>query len=355
MRRLWPVSFLILMLAGCGVWGDRAAVTETRAPASLTPRFFPPQGWAWGLLQAGEAPAQRYGVAAPPGVSRAQVLILPGYGESAEAWFETAQNLTAMGDTVWVLERAGQGGSGRYAGPRDLGHVPTFDDDVAITRALAVSYIPRDPRQPLIVIGQGAGAIVALQAAEAGMPVDGLVLSAADFSPPAQPREADWPTRLGLTAVRAPGAYAWRKSGPDAFGLKQTHDARRGSIPLAWQIANPDLRMGGPSIGWLTAATAANESAQGRAGTVGAPVVMLSPGEDSRAESAARTRICHALPHCAEQRLEGARPALHLEADAYRAPWLAAIRAFTQERTTALSPLPARKPPGPVQLHAPAS
>jgi lysophospholipase len=345
MRRTLPLLLLILMLAGCGVWGDRAAITASKAPASLTPRFFPPEGWGWGLLQAGDAPAQRYGVASPPVVPKAQVLILPGYGESAEAWFETAQDLVDAGYTVWVLERSGQGGSGRYAGPRDLGHAPTFADDVAVTKALAVSFIARDPRQPLIVIGHGAGAIVALQAAEAGMPVDGLVLSAADFSPPAQPKAVDWTTRLGLTAFRAPGAMGWRREGPDAFGLKLTHDPRRGSIQLAWQVANPDLRMGGPSIGWLGAVTAANASAQARVSELGAPVVMLSPGEDSLAESAARTRICHALPHCAEQRLEGARPALHLESDDFRRPWLAAIVAFVQARIEALSPLPPRKVP----------
>ena len=343
MRRLVLPLLASLLLAACGGRDLRAPVAESVAPPSLTPRFFPPEGWAWGQLKAGDAPAQRYGVAAPAVTPKAQVLILPGYGESAEAWFETAGQLVAAGYTVWILERAGQGGSGRYAWPRDLGHAPSFDDDVAVTRALAVSFIPRDARQPLIVIAHGAGAIVALQAAEAGMPVDGLVLSGADFDPPAQPKVSVWASRLGLTAIRAPGGGAWTKDGPDAFALKQTHDARRGGIQLSWQIANPDLRMGGPSLGWLGAATDANGKAQARASSSGAPVMMLSPGVDRLASSAARTRVCHALPHCTEQKLEGAFPALHLESDPFRKPWLAAITGFVQQRVEALSPLPPRR------------
>ena len=340
MRRLSaPLLLGLLLLAACGGKDQRAPFTDTHAPPSLTPRFFAPEGWGWGLIQAGEGPPQRYGVAAPPVTSRAQVLILPGYGESAENWFETANQLVDAGYTVWILERDGQGGSGRYSGPRDLGHVPSFAPDVAATRALAVSYIPRDPRQPLVVIAHGAGAIVGLQAAEAGMPVDGLVLSAPDFAPPAQPKATVWTSRFGITAVRAPGAVAWNKAGPDAFGLKQTHDPRRGAIQLSWQAANPDLRMGGPSFGWLGAATAANEAAQAGVAQSGAPTLMLSPGVDSLVESSARTRVCHALPHCTEQRLEGALPALHLEADSFRTPWLAAITGFIRARTDALNPL----------------
>lgn len=327
------------MLSACGGPDARAPFTESHAPPSLTPRFFAPEGWGWGLIQAGEAPAQRYGVAAPPVTPTAEVLILPGYGESAEGWFETAQDLVAAGYTVWILDRAGQGGSGRYAGPRDLGHVISFDDDVAVTRALAVSYIPRDPRQPLIVIAHGVGALVALQAAEAGMPLDGLILTGADFAPPSQPKTPSWTTKIGLTAFRAPGAVAWSARGPDAFGLKQTHDPRRGFVQLAWQQANPELRMGGPSVGWLGAATGASNGAQAHLADSGAPTLMLSPGEDELSRTAARTRVCHALPHCTEQLFQQGRPALHLETDAIRAPWLTAIRTFVDERTHALNPL----------------
>ncbi len=79
----------------------------------MAERFYPPENWAWGLIEVGDAPAQRYGVAAPAVTARADVLILPDAGETAETWFETARDLTASGYAVWVLEGcAGQGGSG---------------------------------------------------------------------------------------------------------------------------------------------------------------------------------------------------------------------------------------------------
>src|SRR5262249_31672451 len=102
---------------------SRDGFADSRPPPGLAERFYPPEDWAWGFLQVGDAPAQRYGVAAPPVTPRADVLILPDYGESAETWFETARDLTASGYVVWVLEGVGQGGSGRLTGHRDLGHV----------------------------------------------------------------------------------------------------------------------------------------------------------------------------------------------------------------------------------------
>jgi lysophospholipase len=337
-RRLLPF-LLCLPLLACGQSSDRAPFVDSRAPPSLTPRFYPPEGWAWGLIQAGEAPPQRYGVASPPVASTAQVLILTGYGQPAEAWFETANDLVGVGYTVWILERAGEGGSGRYAGPRDLVHAPSFEDDVAVTRALAVSFIPRDPRQPVIVLGEGVGAVVALQAAEAGMPVDGMVLSSGQFTGPTQGKIAAWTRLFGLTAVRAPAGGGWSRDGVDPYTAALTHDPRRGAVAHAWQLANPDLRMGGPSIGWISAATAASGSAVIGAAQSGAPVLMLSPGDDSRDMQNGRARLCHALPHCTETLVAGARPALYLETDAYRSAWLRAIETFITARTKAIDPL----------------
>ena len=100
------------LLGACSGSGDLAPFAESRTPASLAERFYPPEGWAWGFVRIGEAPDQRYGVAAPNGVPRAEILILPDYGETAETWFETVRDLNHRGFAVWVLEGAGQGGSG---------------------------------------------------------------------------------------------------------------------------------------------------------------------------------------------------------------------------------------------------
>ncbi|HWU13389.1 MAG TPA: alpha/beta hydrolase, partial [Caulobacter sp.] len=134
MRRRLPVFALALLLAlplaACGDEDVRAPFADSRTPPSLDVRFQPPAGWAWGYVKVGDDLVQRYGVSAPQGSLRGQILILPAYGESAEAWFETARDLNDRDYVVWILERQGQGGSERATPWRDLGHAASFAPDV---------------------------------------------------------------------------------------------------------------------------------------------------------------------------------------------------------------------------------
>ena len=59
MRRSLVLAGLFLLLTGCGGADDRAPFAESRIPPSLGPRFWAPEGWAWGLIKLGDEPAQR--------------------------------------------------------------------------------------------------------------------------------------------------------------------------------------------------------------------------------------------------------------------------------------------------------
>src|ERR1700722_13846 len=112
---------IVFAVVSVGGHDSRDAFVDSRPPPDFAERFYPPESWAWGELQPDGGSIQRYGVSAPAVVARADVLILPDYGESAETWFETARDLNAAGYAVWVLEGVGQGGSGRFPGRRDVG------------------------------------------------------------------------------------------------------------------------------------------------------------------------------------------------------------------------------------------
>lgn len=345
MRRALTLAGLLLLLAGCGGEGDRAPFAESRIPPALSPRFWAPEGWSWGFIQVGQAPAQRYGVASTSGRPAASVLILTGYGESAEAWFETVGDLAARGYTVWVLERAGQGGSQRYVSPRDLGHAPTFDDDVAATRALLRMIQGGAPDTPVILVGHSVGGLIALRAAETGAAVDGLVLSAPAFAGNEKVGQAaSLLVRAGLGRVPAAFGQGWTREGPDARASGLTGDSARGAVEKAWQIANPDLRMGGQSLGWRAAFRQTSRDAMAGLTDVRPPVLLLSAGADRNADPALQAKACRALPRCVLTRLPGARHALHLEIDATRGPWLAALDGFIRERIAAREAIRPRRP-----------
>jgi lysophospholipase len=318
-----------LLLNACSRAGhDEAAFTDSRIPPGLEQRFWPPQAWAWGLVQTGGAPPIRYGVSAPETDRRGDVLILAGFGESAEAWFETVRALNAAGYVVWVMDSAGQGGSGRSAQPRDLVHATDLKAEADAVRAMS-AIIGR----PAVLVAQSTTGPTALRAILDGARFPALVLSAPVFNPSEPPinaaahgQTAAWMAKVRLGWMRALGQAPW--SGPDRL------PKGRGGVGAAWRQANPDLRTGGASWGWLAAFSAQAETLQPTAlKRVSAPVWMLTAasGPTRRARD-----LCGALPRCTVTAIPGGRGPLHLEGDQAYDGWskavLAAVRhAFAAE------------------------
>lgn len=339
MRRSLLAVLLVLTLAGCGDGDTRAPFAESRTPSSIAPRFYAPDNWAWGYVRVGNGPAQRYGVSAPAVGPRATIVILTGYSEPAEKWFETARRLNEDGYTVWVLERQGQGGSERLTPWRDVGHVESFDPDVAAVRALVNVVIRPKSDRPLVVLGHADGGLVALLAAESGLPNDGVILSSPAFdlnrSPAQTTRVAVWANRLKLGWIKPPGAPGWSRDGPDGVASGLTGDRPRGAIQQAWLTANPDLRMGAPSLGWLAAFSGASERARADVGKVRAPVLLLRGKKDRTEPPALATRICAVLANCREVGFPAGHHDLHMESDVVRDAWLAEIENFVRARIAA--------------------
>lgn len=330
---------LALPLVACGDEGSRAPFAESRTPPSLDVRFQPPVGWAWGYVTVGDGLVQRYGVSAPHGAPRGQVLILPGYGESAESWFETARDLNARDYTVWILERQGQGGSERASPWRDLGHVTSFAPDVTATKAMVKAVIRPKAHDPFVILGHDDGGLVLLRALEEGVTADAAILSSPNFDIADPPRAkgellriARWARGLKLGFLRYPGQTGWKREGPDDFAAKLTHDPARGAVQQAWALANPDLRMGAPSLAWYAAFYDLVDATGRDLKTVQTPVVMLDADQDVKALPQPQSTVCATLPHCVQTRYPAARHALHLETDSVRGPWLDAIDSTLRSR-----------------------
>jgi lysophospholipase len=302
MRR-FAALFLAVCLVACSKPNPvLAPFVEPRLPPSIETAFWPPQGWAWGVMQVAGKPAQRYGVSAPPAMPYADVIILAGYGESGEMWFEIARGLNKAGYTVWVLDGVGQGGSGRYTKPRDLGYAPDAQAD-ADNLDLFLQRVVRPPEnQRVVVIASGTAWLPALAAFEDHPLASQLILSDPDDPAP--------PTGSGKDADRGAGQVAWTRP---AAALP-----RRQAAALAWATANPDLRMGGKAWGWFTARAKlrAKVLEPTRLAAVQTPVLILA--------RRANLTPCLKMPHCVEQSIATSVPYQQAE-DADRGPWLAAL------------------------------
>lgn len=280
MIRTLRLVVALLLLAACDRPQARGPFVESRPPPGLATRRLPPEGWTWGLMQVGEDPPMRYGVASPAVVPHGDVVIAPGYGQTAEMWFETVRDLEDAGMTVWVIDRAGQGGSGRFVEPRDLGHAPSFDPDVRGLTAFVRQIVRPSGARPVILIAQADAAAPALLAVERGLRLDGLVLSSPRLAAATKPAHGPW-----LSAL-----WGWfsRDDAPPHGWKPWT----RASAPReqAWQLANPDLRMSGPSPGWEKAFALASTAALAEAGAVSTPVIQTG--------AASGPAPCPRLPNC---------------------------------------------------------
>lgn len=334
-RRL--ALLLVLFLGACGPSGGLEPLTDSRLPPGVSTLAFPPRGWAWGLVQVGDLPPQRYGVSSPRTAPTAHILILPGYGESAEAWFETAADLNRRGYAAWVLDGAGQGGSGRFAQPRDVGHLPSIEADLAGVKAMIRTVIPQDGA-PVIVLGQQSGGMLAVLAASRDLGGDGVIISG-PWPAPSPGAVEQAMSRVGLGWLRDPRLPAWSREVPYRTG-PVGGSVRRSGVQQAWQLANPDLRLGGPSIGRTLVEAGARSDALAALPGLQTPVLLIG-AETPVATACARNTACRAAP-----RPPGARgPYFHLDADGPRGAWLAQVDGFVRERRSiapsAQAPAPA--------------
>src|SRR4051812_9868999 len=95
--------------------GMLAAMSETTQPIPpLESRFLEPEGFVWGTFTNTHGQALRWGCYARPGADKTCVLV-GGFTEFIEKYFETAQDFAARGFAVWCMDWLGQGGSARPA------------------------------------------------------------------------------------------------------------------------------------------------------------------------------------------------------------------------------------------------
>ena len=278
----------------------------------------------------------RYGVGVQPKATRGAVLILPGYAEPAEAWFETARELIGAGYSVWVLDLAGQGGSGRWLSPPDKAHLPSMQPNLDAVRLMVSEVVRPAPGTPFVLIGSGLGGQVALRGAAAGLPeLDAVILSAPSLS--ASPLSVPWPFQngvmaqgarlVGLDGRYAPGQGEWR-----AEASRTAPAGSRAAVPQAWMRPNPHLRTGGATWGWIRAygASLAATLSPSTLQAVTVPVLMFDAG------GGPGRAACQALKACRYAPVPAGTPP-HLLEGARRDAWAEAVDGFIARQSAGYS------------------
>jgi len=274
------------------------------------------------------------------------VCIFPGRSEFIEKYFETVADLRRRGFAVAVLDWRGQGGSQRATKDPRKNHVDHFKDYQAdAMRFMVEAVMPRMPA-PYTALGHSMGGNVLLHI---GMrndcPFDSLVLSA--------PMIALHKDRLPVSEL---AAYAWARSavlagfghayvpgggpaGLDALDFENnplTSDLERFRRHQEIARMAPQIVVGDPTMGWLSAALQAMRQLRTsrRQAQVKVPVLAFAAERDRIVSTRAIEEYCDLLKIAMCISLPQSRHEILQENDEIRSRFWAAFDAFLEHHPT---------------------
>ncbi len=306
----------------------------------MAARFLEPPGFAWGSFAAADGAKLRWGHL-PAADPRAECVVVSGFSECIEKYFETIGDLAARGLSAWCLDWRGQGGSDR---PRRWPSRPRprhFERDAG-ELALFTRTLPSARRPRLLIAHSMGGAIALLCLRRYPGLFDAAILSAPMLAirtvglPPAIVRCITGAARFsGLGICFVPGAGPWRPERiPSPERSRTSTDPDRCRLQYSWFLACAALRHDEPTWGWLDAALrlVAQIARKKFLAAIDIPILLASAGRETFVRPEAHRRAARLLPDCTLVEFPDSKHEPFLERDAIRQSWLAAIDRFVTER-----------------------
>jgi lysophospholipase len=273
--------------------------------------------------------------------SRGVCVLLHGQTEFIEKYSEVIGELSARGFTVATFDWRGQGGSERLLADPLKSYVrdfAQFDDDLQSFLAQVVR--PLSDRPP-IALAHSMGAHILLRTLHdkpdairaAVMTAPMLAISTRGY--PA------WLARI-VTALYSGaglgGDFAWGMAARDPYLITfdtqlVTSDAARFARAQEVLKSRPDLRLAGPTWGWIEAAyrsmTRVNAPAYPEA--IPMPVLMCGAGKDRIVLTEAERALASRLPRGEYLDLPDSEHEILMENDSIRARFWTAFDAFAEK------------------------
>ncbi len=329
------------MKAGTLQFVDRAASIPP-----LPARFLEPPGFVWGSFAAADGALLRWGHL-PAEKPRADCVMVGGFSECIEKYFETIGDLAARGLSVWCMDWRGQGGSERPRGRPSRPRPRRFERDAEELASFAQA-LPAARRPRLLIAHSMGGAIALLCLRRYPGLFDAAILSAPMLGirtgglPPALVRCVTGAARVsGLGMCFVPGARRWSPDRiPSPERSRVSNDPERCRLQYAWFLTHAALRCDEPTYGWLDAALrcAARITREKFLAGIDTPILLASAGLEIFLRPEAHRRAARLLPDCTLVDFPDSKHEPFLERDAIRDSWLAAIDRFIDQRVAPTGP-----------------
>jgi lysophospholipase len=289
-------------------------------------------------ISASDGRRLRTGVFQPDGRARALCVLLTGQTEFIEKYLEVIAELNGRGYIVATFDWRGQGGSQRVLRNPLKAHVGDFaeydTDLVSFMDQIASKLSPVPP----LMLAHSLGSHLGLRALHdhpemfhAGVLVAPMLGIATRGYP-------QWLTR-SLTALQTRRGksrrFAWGMAERDPFRVDFatqlcTSDAVRFGRAQGILRGDPQIRLAGPTWGWIDAAYRAikQTAATGYAEAIKTPLLVIGAGKDRIVLTEATRRFAARLPRARMIEFEDSEHEILMENDAIRARFWAEFDGF---------------------------
>jgi lysophospholipase len=276
---------------------------------------------------------------AAPGIgSRAVCVLLDGQTEFLEKYDEVAGELSARGFRVAALDWRGQGASERLVPDALKAHVRDFADYDADLAAFMDQVVkPLSPKPPLALAHSMGGHI--LMRALHDHP--GQFVAAVATAPMMRALTRGFPPILARAVCYAENlagqqdTWVWGMAERDPLKMSfednlVTSDRGRFARNQSYLAAQKDIRLAGPTWGWLEAAYRSMSRAMspGFPEAIQTPVLIIGAGRDRIVDTSAEREFAARLPHGTYLEFEDAEHEILMENDSIRARFWKAFDGF---------------------------
>ena len=273
----------------------------------------------------------------PDEAARGVCVLLNGQTEFIEKYFEVIDELRGRGFAVASLDWRGQGGSARLIPHAPLKcHIDDFADydaDLEAFLAQVVAPMVRGHEQPIALAHSMGGHILLRYLSRNPGRIKAAAFSAPmlKFSTRGQPA---WLVRLVTGVMCAAGhdrEFVWSMAARDPLQMTfadqiVTSDAARFQRTKDFLIRHPDLRLAGPTWGWVAAAYRSIAGLKPKGITT--PVLICGAGKDRVVVTEATRRFTKSMPQGQYLQIDGAEHEILMERDMFRLRFWEAVDGF---------------------------
>lgn len=297
-------------------------------------------GFAAQLVRARDGARLRAGtwVADPAATPRGACVLLNGQTEFLEKYEEVAGELCARGFTVVSLDWRGQGGSARSLTDRLKAHVGDFEEYDLDIEAFIDQVVRPLTEKPPLALAHSMGAHILLRHLHSRPNTFARAVMTAPMIEADTRGYPAWLARMVCAAHNLGGGssqWVWGMQGRDPLRMRfednlVTSDRARFEKARSLLSETPDLRLAGPTWGWLEAAykSMARARAPGFAEAIATPVLIVGAGKDRIVRTAATRAFARRLPNARYVEFEDAEHEILMENDSIRSRFWNAFDEF---------------------------